>query len=274
MTRQTGFSDVDGSGQSAALVEYLAALATALGDMRREDYESLQLAPDAAVLDVGCGAGEVCVDLAQRVGPRGRVAGVDPSEAMIAAARQAATASGPAIELQVASIYMRCCSGNATFDVVRRRSGAVPRAPTDPEAGPRETILVAGPARGDGHRPTTASNGTASTQPRKRWMFEGEHAPATTTNFHQPGRGCDRFLRAGWLMFATLFREPSELGRLRAGAVLAQRLASAIEAGEIDRRSGAALRRRARGARPGRHLLRQRDRLQRRGGAGVSARRG
>lgn len=54
MTRQTGFSDVDGSGQAAALVEYLAALATALGDMRREDCESLQLAPGAAVLDVGC----------------------------------------------------------------------------------------------------------------------------------------------------------------------------------------------------------------------------
>ena len=48
----------------------------------------LRLRPGDAVLDVGCGAGEVCVELATRVGTKGRVAGVDLSEAMLEAARR------------------------------------------------------------------------------------------------------------------------------------------------------------------------------------------
>jgi SAM-dependent methyltransferase len=42
--------------------------------------------PGAAVLEVGCGTGVVLRQLAARVGPRGRVVGVDPSRAFLAAA--------------------------------------------------------------------------------------------------------------------------------------------------------------------------------------------
>lgn len=40
------------------------------------------------VIDVGCGCGQTALQLAQRVGPRGRVVGVDISEPMLARARE------------------------------------------------------------------------------------------------------------------------------------------------------------------------------------------
>ena len=47
-------------------------------------------APGEAVLDVACGAGVMAVAAAHAVGPTGRVVGVDLSEAMVGASRQAA----------------------------------------------------------------------------------------------------------------------------------------------------------------------------------------
>ncbi|MBI3779804.1 MAG: methyltransferase domain-containing protein [candidate division NC10 bacterium] len=46
------------------------------------------------VLDLGCGAGLDSLIAAERVGPRGRVIGVDFSEAMLARARQSAAEVG------------------------------------------------------------------------------------------------------------------------------------------------------------------------------------
>lgn len=48
----------------------------------------------ATVLDLGCGAGLDCLISARKVGPQGRVIGVDFSEAMLSQARQAAAESG------------------------------------------------------------------------------------------------------------------------------------------------------------------------------------
>ncbi|MET0507097.1 MAG: methyltransferase domain-containing protein, partial [Burkholderiaceae bacterium] len=103
MSTTTGFSDVDGSGRSGDLVDYLALMADRLADYRQEGFGLLNLVPGSAVLDVGCGAGEICVELADRVGPAGRIAGVDVSEAMIEAARRAAATVGRDIDLRVAS---------------------------------------------------------------------------------------------------------------------------------------------------------------------------
>jgi ubiquinone/menaquinone biosynthesis C-methylase UbiE len=46
------------------------------------------------VVDVGCGAGEVSFDLAERVGPGGKVVGIDLDETKLALAREAAAARG------------------------------------------------------------------------------------------------------------------------------------------------------------------------------------
>ena len=50
-----------------------------------------ELPPGARVLDLGCGAGLDSLIAARRVGPAGRVVGIDFSESMLTRARQAAT---------------------------------------------------------------------------------------------------------------------------------------------------------------------------------------
>jgi arsenite methyltransferase len=55
---------------------------------------SAQIRAGARVLDLGCGAGLDSLILARRVGPTGRVVGIDFSQAMLARARLGATASG------------------------------------------------------------------------------------------------------------------------------------------------------------------------------------
>jgi len=118
MTRQIGFSDVDTSERAGELVAYLGRLSELMAGIRRMDYPRLGLGPGSSVLDVGCGAGEVCVDLAGLVGPEGRVCGVDLSEAMVEAARAAARDAGESMELHVASVYSLPFD-DASFDAVR-----------------------------------------------------------------------------------------------------------------------------------------------------------
>ncbi len=117
----TGFSDVDASGKSAELVEYLTFLAERMAEMRRKGLDLLNLQAGAAALDVGCGVGEVCVELARRVGPHGQVAGVDLSEVMIRSARELSTASGQKIDFRVAGAG-QLPFPDQSFDVVRRNA--------------------------------------------------------------------------------------------------------------------------------------------------------
>ncbi len=114
----TGFSDVDASGKSGELVEYLIFLADRMAQMRRQGLEMLNLEAGAAVLDVGCGVGEVCIELARGVRPDGRVAGVGLSEVMVRGARELSTASGQEIDFRVAGVQ-QLPFPDQFFDVVR-----------------------------------------------------------------------------------------------------------------------------------------------------------
>jgi ubiquinone/menaquinone biosynthesis C-methylase UbiE len=118
MSATTGFSDVDTSGKSEELADYLTFLADRMAEVRRQGLEMLDLQAGATVLDVGCGAGEVCADLARLVGPRGRVVGIDASEAMIQKARGRAASSGQNIDFEVVSVY-RLPFPDRTFDLAR-----------------------------------------------------------------------------------------------------------------------------------------------------------
>jgi ubiquinone/menaquinone biosynthesis C-methylase UbiE len=83
--------------------------------LRERFVEIVRLAPGEAVLDVGCGTGSLAVIAKRRVGPAGRVKGVDASPEMIERARAKAAKAG----LDVA------------FDVARAESLPVPDASVD-----------------------------------------------------------------------------------------------------------------------------------------------
>lgn len=62
------------------------------------------LKPGSSVLDVGCGSGAIPRGMAERVGPQGRVLGIDPSEKLIAEAQQH-TVGLPQLAFQQADVY-------------------------------------------------------------------------------------------------------------------------------------------------------------------------
>lgn len=73
------------------------------------------LKPGLSVLDVGCGSGAITRGIAKFVGSQGRVLGVDPSENLIAQARQHSDAL-PQLAFQQGDIYH--FETNESFDLV------------------------------------------------------------------------------------------------------------------------------------------------------------
>ena len=82
---------------SPECLERVARMARAL---KLRTFDLLKLAPDARVLDAGCGPGLDTVELAQRLGPAGSVVGVDLDEDMLARADQLAAERGVAHRVQ------------------------------------------------------------------------------------------------------------------------------------------------------------------------------
>ena len=136
---RTGFSDVDPSGRIQDLVEYLATAAKILATSRREAYEMLRLRRGGSILDVGCGTGEACLDLAGQVGAAGRVVGVDASGGMLAVSQRNAETAGISIDLSQASVYSLPFP-DGTFDAVRAER--LFQHLRDPESGLRELVRV------------------------------------------------------------------------------------------------------------------------------------
>lgn len=69
---------------------HAATMNRALGEIGAEVLEAACIARGAAVLDVGCGAGDTTRALLRAVGSRGRVTGVDVSRPLLVQARQRA----------------------------------------------------------------------------------------------------------------------------------------------------------------------------------------
>ena len=63
--------------------------------------DALRLQPGQIAIDVGCGTGDDVIDMARRVGARGRVVGVDVSESLIAEARRRWADSGLPVEFRL-----------------------------------------------------------------------------------------------------------------------------------------------------------------------------
>jgi SAM-dependent methyltransferase len=83
-------------------------------------FDRLGLGPGLTCLDVGCGGGDVTLELARRVAPGGRVVGVDLDEEKVRIARSEAQQHGIAgVEFRVADIRELRDAG--PFDVVYAR---------------------------------------------------------------------------------------------------------------------------------------------------------
>lgn len=139
---RTGFTDVDASGRVDDLVAFLRRIPKASLAYRRVGYEMMGMRPGISVLDVGCGLGEVCVEMAAMAGPGARIVGVDSSLAMVEAAGRTVADSGSGVELRRASIY-ELPFPDASFDAVRAER--VIQHLERPAAGLREMIRVTRP---------------------------------------------------------------------------------------------------------------------------------
>lgn len=91
-----GFSDVDTMPDPPLLVAGMDATAQwpAVRALRAWEREHLAVRAGDAALDVGCGAGDVIIDIAAAVRPAGHAVGIDFSAQMLAAASERAAAAG------------------------------------------------------------------------------------------------------------------------------------------------------------------------------------
>ena len=88
-----------------------------LRQIRRLVLDVAELSPGASVLDVGCGTGTLALEAYQRVGPAGRVVGIDPGPRQIDRARTKAARRGVEVHFQIGAIE-RLPFTDASFDAV------------------------------------------------------------------------------------------------------------------------------------------------------------
>jgi ubiquinone/menaquinone biosynthesis C-methylase UbiE len=70
------------------------AIAAGLADVTETMLDTARVGPDMRVLDLACGAGSQTLQVAQRVGPKGRVVAIDISATMLMHVREAAARRG------------------------------------------------------------------------------------------------------------------------------------------------------------------------------------
>jgi len=101
------FTDVDRAAEPGHLARLLQTITVMEGAQAYKQRTFDLLAPDQGhvLLDVGCGNGDDVQALAKRVGPTGRVVGVDRSETMIAEARARADAADLPVTFQVGNAH-------------------------------------------------------------------------------------------------------------------------------------------------------------------------
>ena len=96
MTHPDVFREIDRSVDPAALVAALEVRGRDAGQrrLRQSFLRAIPVRRRDTVLEVGCGTGVVLRDLAKMVGAGGRLAGIDPSRAVLAAARRLCRGTG------------------------------------------------------------------------------------------------------------------------------------------------------------------------------------
>src|SRR3954452_8590972 len=100
--------------------ERLRILARPLHASTSALFDRLGVGAGMRCLDVGCGGGDVALELARRVGPRGPVIGVDIDASKLDLARQEAAAQGIA-NVEFRTLDVRNAEVDTTFDLVYAR---------------------------------------------------------------------------------------------------------------------------------------------------------
>jgi len=124
MTQQAenakGFSDVDAYDDPTPMFTSMDETGRwpAVIELRRWERGHLDLRSGTALLDVGCGLGDVTIALGAAAMPGGRVVGVDSSDQMLEEARRRAAAAGVSATFGVGDATSLGYA-DASFDVVR-----------------------------------------------------------------------------------------------------------------------------------------------------------
>lgn len=100
--------------------ERLRVLARVMRESSSSLFDRLALSDGMACLDVGCGGGDVTLELARRVAPKGKAVGADIDEGKLEIARHEARQNGIA-NVEFRSVDIRDASGVPEFDVVYSR---------------------------------------------------------------------------------------------------------------------------------------------------------
>jgi ubiquinone/menaquinone biosynthesis C-methylase UbiE len=101
----SGFEDIDQAADPRHFVHIVDLNNQFRGEIRRQTYAALGVGKGDHILDAGCGTGEVARELAELVGPTGRVVGVDRSQTMIAEARRRSEGLNLSVEYQLGDVY-------------------------------------------------------------------------------------------------------------------------------------------------------------------------
>lgn len=99
-----GYRSVDSQPSTSLLVTGMDTTSRwpAVRQLRAWERERLALTPGESLLDVGCGPGQVLIDLSCAIAPTGSALGLDFSQAMVGEARRRAAEAGAAAEFRVA----------------------------------------------------------------------------------------------------------------------------------------------------------------------------
>ncbi|HEY8514409.1 MAG TPA: class I SAM-dependent methyltransferase [Candidatus Binatia bacterium] len=126
-------------------VSFQAALDAQLGWLGERTMDRAAIASGESVLDVGCGCGATSLELARRVGPTGRVLGLDISGPMLEVARERARGAGATnVSFALADAQTHALE-QAAFDVVFSRFGVMFFAePTEAFANLRRALRAGG----------------------------------------------------------------------------------------------------------------------------------
>lgn len=140
----TQFHSVDQATNPAFFPQFMDASHAQLTAQRykRAMMEHIALQEGATILDVGCGTGQDTLDLAQAVGPRGHVIGIDSSETMLQEARARAANAQISAEYVLADAT-RLPFADASFDGCR--ASRVLGHLREPELAVAEMVRVARP---------------------------------------------------------------------------------------------------------------------------------